>query len=91
MVRDEHPAFVRLRLDVILAGLTLRFERVEALLKPFLAETELDDRQIEQVLTFFNLLQKWSLKTNLTGIRAPQHGADQEIRRAGRGFVHNPD
>src|SRR5437879_654840 len=45
---------------------------VRTLLKPFLAETELDDRQIEQVLTLFDLLQKWSLKTNLTGIRAPK-------------------
>ena len=43
--------------------------RISALLKPFLGADELSHEQLEKVMAFLELLQRWNAKTNLTGIR----------------------
>ena len=67
-LRANFHCFFRLRLleyPTMLSGLSVR-----ELLKPF--AVDLSDDQLEQVLTYLDLLLRWNQKINLTAIRTPE-------------------
>lgn len=60
----------RRRLECI--AMTLRADRIQELLTPFLAGETLFRSQIEGLQTYLDLLLKWNAKINLTSVRDPE-------------------
>jgi 16S rRNA (guanine527-N7)-methyltransferase len=47
-------------------------EKIRELLKPFLGQATISASQLDKIAAYFELLEKWQAKINLTAIRDPQ-------------------
>jgi len=47
-------------------------QQIQAALSPYLAGSQLNEVQLEQVRVYLDLLLKWNAKTNLTAVRNPE-------------------
>jgi 16S rRNA (guanine527-N7)-methyltransferase len=79
-LRTTFHCFFRLR--ILKYSSMLSGPGVRELLKPF--AVALSEHQIEQVLTYLDLLLRWNQKINLTGIRTPQECV---TRHFGESFI----